>query len=360
MKLLATALLIAAVSLFILACGEDAAPEPTPPPTKAPTQAPTSAPNTQATVAAGIQATIEAESAIAASVRAATVSVGRQWKRNLPTRPRRRRQRPNQRQLPRRLPPRLNQRRRPYRLPTRPCLPPPLCLPRARREPPTATPEPAATPEPTAAPEPTNTPSPTPTPEPTDTPTPDTAPTRSPTPVSVGDKPERAFAYQQYGTIVNTDQKLRLRVQLVLWGDAVVKDIESHLDRYNIRQPRNHSFIMIRIQITNEGDGPGTYDALSRLKLVSATPDKNFFYELGDGKKCADEIRRPLKEGQIIDPDHDKKDDFDHTEQGHVCFVVKKKDARRRHSDRQRRHRRARSRLAILEAARSRLNRNTD
>jgi hypothetical protein len=72
------------------------------------------------------------------------------------------------------------------------------------------------------------------------------------------------------------------------------------------------------MQITNEGEAPGAYNAFSRLRLVSALPEKEFSYNLGDGLECG-EIRRPLADGYVID--------IDQKEQGHVCFLVRSEDA---------------------------------
>lgn len=115
-------------------------------------------------------------------------------------------------------------------------------------------------------------------------------------------------------------------MQLVLWGNAAEEDIQEYNERFNIRAPVGYSFVLVRMQVTNDGDRPGTYDALSRLRLVSALPDKEFSYGLGDGLLC-DEIRRPFTDGYIIDIDHNKADEIDHTEQGHVCFLVRIEDA---------------------------------
>ena len=129
---------------------------------------------------------------------------------------------------------------------------------------------------------------------------------------------DRAFAFQQFGFVSNTDPKLTLRVQLVLWGDKAEEDIQEYNDRANIRAPRDYSFVIVRMQVANEGDKSGTYDPISRLKLVSAVAGKDFSYGLGNGQECG-EIRRAFRRNHVIDPDH--------TEQGHVCFLVKTEDA---------------------------------
>ena len=115
-------------------------------------------------------------------------------------------------------------------------------------------------------------------------------------------------------------------MQLVLWGRTAEEDIQEYNDRHNIRAPVGYSFVLVRMQVTNDGDRPGTYDALSRLRLVSALPDKEFSYGLANGLEC-NEIRRPFTDGYTIDIDQDKADEIDHTEQGHVCFLVKSEDA---------------------------------
>ena len=115
-------------------------------------------------------------------------------------------------------------------------------------------------------------------------------------------------------------------MQLVLWGNAAEDDIQDYNERYNIRAPVGYSFVLVRMQITNDGDVPGAYDALSRLRLVSALPDREFSYGLDNGLLC-DEIRRPFTDGYVIDIDRNKDDNIDHTEQGHVCFLVRSEDA---------------------------------
>ena len=115
-------------------------------------------------------------------------------------------------------------------------------------------------------------------------------------------------------------------MQHVLWGNKAEDDIQDFNERYNIRAPVGYSFVMVRMQVTNDGDRSGTYDALSRLRLVSALPDREFSYGLGNGLEC-DEIRHPFTDGHVIDIDRNEADEVDYTVQGHVCFLVKSADA---------------------------------